>query len=301
MKGNQSVAVFGTFDGLHKGHRAVLNAALAFENLTPIAITFDEPPKRYISNEFIPMLMTSERKKQTLNQLGFKTVEVLDFNEIRNLSAEEFLDKMFEKFNIKVAVCGFNYRFGRGAEGNAEFLNAYCHERGAEAVICPGTLFSGQIISSTLIRNLISNGQMAFANTLLDSPFSFCTEVIHGAERGRSFGFPTVNQQLDKNLVTPKFGVYASAVTVNGKDYPAVSNIGIRPTFLLKEPLSETHIIGFNDDLYGKKVEIKLLDYLREEMRFGSADDLKNTLGADKAAAEKIFSETNLNNFQRTI
>lgn len=291
MSETGSVAVFGTFDGLHKGHRAVLNAALAFKELKPVAITFDEPPKRFVSGDVTPMLMTSERKNEILRELGFNTIEVLDFEEIRGMTAEEFLDKMFRKHNIKVAVCGFNYRFGFGAQAGAEYLTTYCHDHGAESVICPGTLFSGQIISSTLIRNLITEGEVAFANTLLDSQFSYRTEVIHGDERGRTFGFPTVNQQLDPDLVVPKFGVYASAVNIDGKDYAAVTNIGIRPTFLLKKPLSETYILGFDGDLYGKELDVRLLGYIREETRFGSAEDLKNAIASDSAAAEKVFNE----------
>lgn len=291
MSEQKSVAVFGTFDGLHKGHRAVLNAALAFSELNPVAITFREPPKRYTSDNCTPMLMTFERKRQTLFELGFKTIEVLDFEAIKDMAAEEFLDEMFQKFNIKVAVCGFNYRFGKGAEGNAEFLSSYCHSHNAEAVICPGTLFSGQIISSTLIRSLITDGNIAFANTLLGSEFSFKTEVIHGDHRGRTLGFPTVNQQLDPDLAVPKFGVYATAVDVDGKYYPAVTNIGLRPTFKLKNPLSETYIIGFDGDLYGKSIEIRLLDYLREEMRFTSAEALTSAILSDSKAAEKCFNE----------
>ncbi len=289
----QSVAVFGTFDGLHMGHRAVLNAALAFKDLSPVAITFDEPPKRFVSGDFTPMLMSSDRKKELLRELGFKTIEVLDFEEIKNKPAEEFLDEMFKKFNIKVAVCGFNYRFGKNAEGNAEYLTSYCHAHGAEAVICPGTLFSGQIVSSTLIRTLIADGNIDFANTLLDSTFSFKSEVISGDKRGRTLGFPTINQQLDENLVVPKFGVYASTVKINGTLYPAVTNIGIRPTFILKKPLSETHIMGFEGDLYGKTVEIGLLKYLREETRFTSAESLITAVNSDKETALMCFSELN--------
>lgn len=290
MSDRQTVAVFGTFDGLHKGHRAVLNSALAFKELKPIAVTFDIPPKRFVSDNFIPMLMSSDRKKLLLRQLGFETVEVLDFEAIKDKTAEEFLDEMFEKFNIKVAVCGFNYRFGKNAEGNAEYLTSYCHAHGAEAVICPGTLFSGQIISSTFIRTLISEGQIAFANTLLESRFTFSTEVVHGDERGRTLGFPTVNQPLDDDLVVPKFGVYASCVNIDGKKYPAVTNIGLRPTFLLKKPLSETHIIGFEGDLYGKNLEVELIEYLREEMRFTSAESLINAINSDIETVLRYFN-----------
>lgn len=285
----KSVAVFGTFDGLHRGHRAVLNAALAFEAYSKVVITFDEPPKRRISNAYIPMLMTLERKIETLRGLGFDTVEVLSFDEVKDMSAESFLDLMFERYNIKVAVCGFNYRFGKGAEGDAEFLTSYCHTKGAEAVICPPLSISGQEVSSTLIRELISNGNIGFANLLLGEPFSFKAPVEHGDERGRTLGFPTVNQKLEKELAVPKFGVYATAVTVDGKCHAGVTNIGIRPTYLLKKPQSETYISDFSGDLYGKEIEIKLLSFLRDEVQFESAEELKNAIAADEQSALKEF------------
>ena len=290
MSAGKSVAVFGTFDGLHKGHRAVLNAALAFEDLKPVVITFDEPPKRYFSGGNTPMLMTSERKVQELKNNGFDVVEVLDFDSIKDMSAKDFLDLMFQKFQIKVAVCGFNFRFGKGAEGNAEFLNDYCRSHGAEAVVCPPMSVSGQEVSSTLIRELIADGNIGFANLLLGEPFSFKTMVEHGDERGRTLGFPTINQQLQEELVVPKFGVYATAVIIDKKCYAGVTNIGVRPTYLLKKPQSETYISGFSGDLYGQKVEIKLLSFLREEIQFGSAEELKNAIAADEEQALKSFT-----------
>lgn len=286
----QSVAVFGTFDGLHKGHRAVLNAALAFKDLKPVVITFDEPPKRYFSGGATPMLMTLKRKQKTLKKLGFQTVEILNFGDIKDMSAKDFLDVMFRKYNIKVAVCGFNFKFGKGAEGNAEFLSSYCHEHSAEAVICPGTAVSGQVVSSTLIRTLIHDGNVAFANLLLGEPFSFKTTVEHGDERGRTLGFPTLNQPLDEVLVLPKFGVYATAVIVDGKCYAGVTNIGVRPTYLLKKPQSETFVIDFEGDLYGKEIEIKILSFIREEIQFGSAEELKTAIATDKEQALKSFT-----------
>lgn len=290
MSESKSVAVFGTFDGLHKGHKAVLNAALAFKDLKKIAITFDEPPKRRISDVYTPMLMTSERKVQELKNKGFDVVEVLDFDLIKDMSAKNFLDLMFQKFHIKVAVCGFNFRFGKGAEGNVEFLNDYCRKHGAESVICPPMSVSGQEVSSTLIRELIADGNIGFANLLLGEPFSFKTMVEHGDERGRTIGFPTVNQQLQDELVVPKFGVYATAVVIDGKCYAGVTNIGVRPTYLLKKPQSETYISGFSGDLYGQKLEIKLLSFLREEIQFGSAEELKNAIAADEKKALKEFN-----------
>ncbi len=281
--------MLGTFDGLHKGHIAVLKAALNFKDLTPVAVTFPEPPKRRTQNIFVPMLLSTERKIELLKTMGFSEIFMLDYDQVHDYHPVEFLELLFEKYNVKAVVCGFNYRFGKGGQGDAALISHYCFEHGAEAVVVPATTVSGQTVSSSLIRELIADGNISFANVLLGRPFSFESEVVHGEERGRTMGFPTINQCLDEQLVTPRFGVYASAVTVDGKDYPAVTNIGIRPTFVLKKPLSETYIINFDGDLYGKTVTLKLLDYMREEERFGSLEELADAIENDKEKAVKAF------------
>lgn len=287
--GKGCVIVLGTFDGVHKGHKAVLNSALAFKDFNAVAVTFPEPPKRKTQSAFVPMLMTSEQKNEMLKSMGFSEIMLLDYDEIHTMSPQEFLDMLAEKYDIKAIVCGFNYRFGNGGAGDAAFISSYCNSIGAEAVIVPKTEVSGQVVSSSFIRELIANGDITFANMLLDRPYQFTAEVVHGDERGRTMGFPTINQQLDENLAVPKFGVYASAVSVDGKDYPAVTNIGIRPTFLLKKPMSETYIIDFDGDLYGKNITVKLLSYLRGESRFDGLDDLKAAIENDKETALKAF------------
>lgn len=284
------VIALGTFDGLHKGHQAVLNAALSFKDLTPVAVTFPEPPKRRTQSTFVPMLLSVQKKNEMLKTMGFSEIFVLDYDEVHDIEPSDFLDMLFGKYEVKAVVCGFNYRFGKGGQGDAALLSHYCSEHGAEAVVVPATTVSGQTVSSSLIRELIANGDISFANTLLGRPFSFDSEVIHGEERGRTMGFPTINQQLDEQLATPAFGVYATAVTIDGKDYPGVTNIGIRPTFLLKKPLCETYIIGFEGDLYSKTITIKLLSFMREEQRFQSLEELVYAIENDKEKAVKAFN-----------
>lgn len=290
MSRKPTVAVFGTFDGLHKGHLAVLNAALNFENLNPVVVTFPEPPKRKTQSNFVPMLMPTEQKNQMLKSMGFADIIELDYDKVHDIEPTAFLDMLFAEHDIKAMVCGFDYRFGCFGSGDAALMSQYCSEHGAESVVVPATSVSGQTVSSSLIRDLIAKGDISFANMLLGRPFSFTSEVVHGEERGRTMGFPTINQRLDENLVTPKFGVYATSVTVDGKDYPAVTNVGIRPTFVLKKPLSETYIIDFDGDLYGKNVTLKLLDYMRGEERFESLEELAYAIESDKEKAIKIFN-----------
>ena len=285
-----TAVALGTFDGLHIGHKAVLSAALKFTDCDAVAVTFGEPPKRHTSGEFVPMLMTAEEKNRALREMGFSAVDVLDYDKVRDIPARDFLDMLFKKYDIKAVTCGFNYRFGAGGSGDAALLTAYCHEHKAEAVVCPASTVSGQTVSSTLIRELISDGKIPFANTLLGRRFSISGKVIHGDARGRTIGFPTVNQLLDPEIVTPLFGVYATAVTVGGRMYPAVTNIGIRPTFLLKKPMSETNIIGFEGDLYGDDIRVELLSFLRPETGFDGIDQLKAAIANDAEAAKAAFA-----------
>ena len=286
----KKVAVaLGTFDGLHKGHRKILGAALQDKGLMPVAVTFLEPPKRYTSSDFVPMLMSGERKIELLKEMGFAEICTLDYREVHNMTAKEFLDFLFSKYDVELAVCGDNYRFGKGGAGDAEYLKEYCSSNNAKAEVFPMEEVDGRVVSSTLIRGVIAKGQMAVANALLGQPFSFKTEVIHGEKRGRTLGFPTVNQPLDAQLVTPKFGVYASRVTIENKKYPAVTNIGLRPTFNHKIPISETYIIGFEGDLYGQKIEVELVEFLREEKVFSNIEELKNAILKNAKEAEKII------------
>ena len=291
MKSNGVAVALGTFDGLHKGHMSVLNAALSFENLTPVAVTFQEPPKRKTKDEFVPMLLSSEEKISRLKKIGFKESFVLDYDEVHDLSPIDFLDMLFEKYEVRAVVCGFNYRFGKGGQGDALFLSDYCRQHNAESVIVPDFTVSGQTVSSSRIRELIKSGDVSFANMLLGYPYSVTNEVIHGEERGRKMGFPTVNIPLDENLVLPKFGVYASSVVIDGKNYAAVTNIGIRPTFLLKKPISETYIIDFDGNVYGKTVTVKLLKYIREEKCFDGLDSLKQAIEEDKKISAGVFRD----------
>ena len=291
MKNNGVVVALGTFDGLHRGHMSVLNAALSFNSLTPVAVTFLEPPKRKTTDEFVPMLLSPEEKLHRLRKMGFEDIFVLDYDEVHDLSSISFLDMLFQKFNVKAVVCGFNYRFGKGGQGDALTLSDYCRQHNAESVIVPDFAVSGQTVSSSRIRKLIKNGDVSFANMLLGYSYSFTNEVIHGEERGRKMGFPTVNIPLDENLVLPKFGVYASSVVVGGKSYAAVTNIGIRPTFLLKKPLSETYIIDFDGDIYGETVTVELLKYIREEKCFDGLNSLKQAIEEDKKISAGVFRE----------
>lgn len=288
LKKAKVAVALGTFDGLHIGHKKILCAALSVDELLPVAVTFEKPPKCYTSSDFVPILMTAECKNRLLKNMGFAEIVSLDYNDVHDMTAKEFLNFLFSKYDVKLAVCGDNYRFGKGGLGDATYLKEYCSKNGAKALIFPMEEVEGKVVSSTLIRELITEGQIATANRLLGQPFCFKTEVVHGKQLGRKLGFPTINQLLDNQLVTPRFGVYASRVTVDGKKYAAVTNIGLRPTFEFKEPISETYILGFSDEIYGQNIEVELLEFLREENAFSSVDELKQAILSDVKKAKKF-------------
>ena len=181
-------------------------------------------------------------------------------------------------------MCGFNFRFGKNASWSALDMRKYLEQRDVWVRILEHLDYDGMPISSTRIRACISEGKIKDANEMLGYNFTFESKVISGDHRGRTIGFPTINQHLPEGLIVPKFGVYESRVFVDGKEYKSFTNIGIRPTWRVDEPLCETHIFDFNGDLYGKTVRVELVDYKREEKIFSSVEELKEQLNYDKSS-----------------
>ena len=270
----------GTFDGLHTGHMSVINSALqsGFES---IAVIFADPPAASLLNKEHANILDAQFKIKLLKQLGFSDVIVLDFAKVKDIEATEFLENLVKQFNPKKICCGFNYTFGKDKRGNVTVLEKFCKDRKIELSVSQNVTSEGISISSTYIRSLIGKGNVKKANTFLKVPFGFCAEVLHGDERGRTIGFPTINQVYPKNLVLPRFGVYASRCTVNEKEYNAITNIGLRPTFKTEQVTAETHILDFNEDLYAQKICVTLDEFLRDEICFENIDALKNQISLD--------------------
>lgn len=269
--------VLGTFDGLHLGHRAVIDAAKGHNR---IAVTFRYPPKSFFTGN-TELLMLPEDKEKALIGLGVDKTVMLDFGEYKDMSAENFLVYLKDEYNPELISCGFNYRFGKGAKGDTALLSKFCTEQGIKFVCCSEVYLEEKTLSSTLLREKIKNGDMLSASSNIYGGFGFCTEVIGGDHRGSKLGFPTINQLYPDFLVKPKFGVYQSVVTVEGKDYKSITNLGIRPTFETENITAETHIIGYNGNLYGKRIKLRLLRFIRPERRFASLDELKKAIAND--------------------
>ena len=277
---NNCALALGTFDGMHKGHVSVIKAARE-SGYEAIAVTFSVPPKFILSGEKPELLMTARAKEKALAELGVSRCDYLDFGEVSSLEKREFLDLLCEKYPVKMISCGFNYRFVKNGEGDTKFLRDYCKEKGITLHVARARQVEEQVISSTLIRQMIKEGRVSDANKLLYKPFSFFGPVVHGDKRGRQLGFPTVNQNYPTELVLPKTGVYAGETWIGGKLYHCVTNIGFRPTYAVETALCETYIIDFDTNLYDTVFEIRLKSFLRSEKKFSGFEELQKAIAAD--------------------
>lgn len=268
--------VLGTFDGLHNGHRAVISLARGFYT---VAVTFNIPPKFFSCAEQ-SLLMTVEDKAAGLKKLGVNEICTLDFGKVSGISPAGFLEDIVKRFSPSLIVCGFNYRFGKGAAGNTDTLAKFCKEKNIELKIakCVG---EGEPVSSSMIRTLISGGNVAAANELIFGGFGFTSAVLHGDSRGSRLGFPTVNQVFPKSLTVPKFGVYESRVIIDKVTYKSITNLGMRPTYKTDYIGCETFIKGFSGDVYGKEVTLKLIRFIREEKKFSGEKELSDAVRND--------------------
>lgn len=267
----------GTFDGVHIGHRQVLSLP---DDCRKIAVTFVKSPKSVISG-VCEAILTFEDKCRLLKKAGIDEIYPLEFQKVRDIPADEFLNLLYKKYNPAVVSCGFNYSFGKNGEGNTKLLSDFCRDKGIELKCVAPVMVDGETVSSTIIRNYLKNGETERANALLFEPFSFTAPVKKGDQRGRTIGFPTINQQYPKELVKIKFGVYKASVIADGKEYLGIANIGVRPTYPSDYVISETFIKNFSGDLYGKNVKIIPLKFLRDEKKFSSLDALKKQIAQD--------------------
>lgn len=274
-----SALALGFFDGVHKGHTAVVGAAVDTahgKGLRAVAVTFAGNPRG------VPLLLEPEEKHRALAELGVELLVELQFPLVRGLSPEMFVrDILTERLGARKVFCGFNYRFGRDAAGDAKTLAGLCMRYGAEARALPPVCSGGEPVSSTRIRGLLMFGRVEDAAALLGRPFGIRGEVVHGKKLGRTLGFPTINQIPFAQMVQLRQGVYASFAMVEGRRMPAVTNIGSNPTVGGRLVTWETYIPGFDGDLYGRHVEVSLRRFLRDEQKFDTLEEMRTQIFED--------------------
>lgn len=274
----KTAIALGTFDGLHTAHQQVLTLPNDFKK---VAVTFTAPPKMVISGKK-ELLFTEDQKCRYLKEFGIDEIVTLDFDKVRNNSPESFLEFLQNELRADFIACGFNYRFGKNGAGDTALLSEFCHQNKIELRVSkPYLLPDGNALSSSYIRSLLKEGKIEKANEFLYKPFSFTATVQKGDQRGRTIGFPTINQKYPDDLVKLRFGVYKTEVCVNGKRYEAITDIGIRPTYQIDYVISETFIKNFVGDLYGKEITVTPIKFLRDEIKFNSLDKLKKQIEKD--------------------
>lgn len=290
----KTAVALGSFDGLHKGHMSVIACTAEFERecgLSPHVLLFDAHPMLTIKGKAPDRILQDSLRNGILADAGFET-DIIPFIDIKNMPCREFFEKIIiGKLNAGAVCCGWNYRFGKGGEGDCETLSALCSEYGVMLKIVPHVDFDGEPISSTRIRKAIENGDIPHANAMLGREFRYKATVVSGHQRGRLIGAPTINQHFEKNFVLPKKGVYASVTLVEGTEYPSVTNIGLRPSFENEDFRSETCILDFSGNLYGQDIEVRLLRYLRDEIKFDGMQALSVQIEKDAEKSKEIFGK----------
>ncbi|WP_417586381.1 bifunctional riboflavin kinase/FAD synthetase [Pararhodobacter oceanensis] len=289
-----SVAM-GNFDGVHRGHQAVIDAAQRAD--APLGvITFEPHPREYFAPDAPPFrLMNAEARRNRLERLGVERLYELPFNQaLASLPPEEFArDVLSEGLGIKNVVVGEDFCFGHRRAGNVALLQDYGAQMGFEVTVVPLIGKTDGVFSSTAIRKALSEGRARDAAEMLGHRHRIDSEVVHGAKRGRELGYPTANMTVD-GLHLPKLGVYAvKAEVMTGPHqgcYDAVASLGVRPMFGVNTPNFEVHLFDFNGDLYGAHLSVALVEYLRPEAKFDGLQALITQMDADSAQAREILA-----------
>ena len=289
-----TVTAVGNFDGVHTGHRAILARAVreaAACGAEPAVWSFARHPFA----DRIPLLTDSRDRLALFANEGIRYAFLEDFSRVRMLSAEAFSKEILsEQCRAVSVVCGPNFHCGKDGYADTAAFGEALAASGIPLHVVPMVFLAGEPVSSTRIRRLLAAGDAAGAAQCLGRPYSVSLPVLHGKQLGRTLGFPTVNQVFPAGMQYPLPGTYASAAVADGKPYPAVTNVGVRPTVTENDDHAlnaETHIIGYSGDLYGKEVRIAFRCRLRDEKRFASLDDLREQISRDIRTSVSDFSE----------
>lgn len=303
---NRPVITIGMFDGVHIGHQSLISdlKEKAKElNTNPIIITFDNHPQLALKPKNlskISLLQTNEERFSKLQTLGINDIITIHFTkEFAQIKAEEFIDLLLKKYNPQYLLSGYDNHFGNKSSQDFDILVIASKEKGLILERSKNCVFYDDIeVSSTQIRKALANGNIKLANAMLNEEYLISGEVEHGNKIGTKIGYPTANIKIDRHKLLPLYGVYITEVEVDEKKYQGVVSIGVRPTInkdiALEEiaPSVEVNIFEFYGDLYGKKIKLRLKDFIREEIKFDDLDSLKAKINEDVEKA-KLYFKTN--------
>lgn len=292
------VLTIGTFDGVHQGHKTILqsvvNEAKAI-NGTSVLITFEPHPRKLIfPNEPLKLLCTLEERLALVANAQIDVVVVVPFTkEFAAQSAQDYISNfLVEKFQPSLIIIGYDHRFGHDRTGDIAMLRSYAQQYNYEVKEISAQLISAAAVSSTKVRNLLTEGNVAAAKQMLGTAYSISGKVIRGAQRGRTIGFPTANIALaDTDKLVPKIGVYAVNVFVKDKWHKGMLNLGYNPTVVTDNEVKiEVHLFNFDQDIYDQEIKVCFIARLRDEQKFDSLVELKNQLFVDKENAVTALS-----------
>lgn len=299
---NTAVTI-GNFDGIHMGHQKLIETVLDYSKrycLKSVMFSFNPHPVAFFGRrEDFKTMFSLEEKKFLAEKTGVDILVQYPFNrEFAGLSPTEFIDLLCEKTNCKVLVVGENYCFGKDRAGDLSVLEHLGNERGVKVIGIPRVKVNNVRVSSTRIRGLISYGDMEAAAYLLKKPYFIMGEIVEGDKRGRAMSFPTINIMPEDKKLLPPDGVYFSKVIIDGIEYYGMSNIGVNPTFNGNKIKVETNIFDFDENVYGKTAVINFYKRIRGERKFGSMQELKAQLNADKIAARAYIDNLDVLQFK---
>ena len=291
-----SVVSIGMFDGVHLGHASVINRVIDIakeKNIKSIIITFSNSPVSYFSKDIIDLQITTSKEKIALfrkTQLDY--LFVIEFNEyIANLIPSTFInDILISLFKVSYMVFGYDNHFGKNREGTFKYISENFKDIKAELI--NASKKNKITISSTFIKEEIVNGHIINANKLLGHPYKISGIVVKGMQLGRKLGFPTANMAYDNTeKILPKNGVYYTITKIKGKEYVSITNIGIKPSIQESNCISiETHILDFNQSIYGQNISIIFIDRIRNEIKFNHINDLIDQITKDVSTVRKLNS-----------
>ncbi|MCZ2121635.1 MAG: bifunctional riboflavin kinase/FAD synthetase [Anaerolineales bacterium] len=286
----------GVFDGVHRGHQAILHKLVQIahaQNEAAIVLTFDPHPAQVLAGKEIKYLTTPDERADLLAAFGVDYVITQRFTpDLSTASAYEYMSKLKARLGLKRLLIGYDFALGKNREGNAARLGEIGKELEYALEIIPALSGASGVISSTEIRKLISSGKIAEAKQLLGHPYTLSGEVIRGAQRGRALGFPTANVDYPPQKAAPANGIYACWAYLGGEKFMAATNIGFNPTFTpeRKTPSLEAYLLDFDRDIYGADLKLEFSARIRDELKFDSIEALIEKIHADVAETRKILT-----------
>jgi riboflavin kinase/FMN adenylyltransferase len=292
----ETLLTIGVFDGVHAGHRYLLEELqqrAAERRLLSAVVTFDPHPQSVLHpHQQLPWLSSLEDRIRTLEELGIKVVAVLTFTpKLAQLGAREFMSLLRKYLKMRGIMVGPDFTLGRGGEGNSSLLRALGGEMKFTVNVAPPFTIEGEVVSSTLIRQALAQGDMRRVESLMGRRFYLRGKVITSDKRGRLLGFPTANLDIKPQQALPDNGIYATITLVNGQRFPSATNVGTRPTFGEGERMVETYLLNYRGDLYGRQVRVEFVRKLRDEQRFPSAEELIVQMRKDVQEVDAILAE----------